>query len=562
MIETSEMKATLALRLMTSFLVVILITVSVGVTGVITLRAAADRASRSYDHATLAIAAGQSMESAFFRTRLAIYRALAVGTPEVLNALAKDVFDLDTEWKTAAIRYEQTLETEAERTRAEVYAAARTEYANVISTVVPLIVAGQNQEALDFIAAKGFASGQTLGKILSEVLADAREKAAGLAAETKAAAEFVGWLLISITLFGGLVGLLAGLAITRWVGRAVGGEPDAIARVAETIAQGVLNVHWDQAKGPSTGIRASMEKMTTTLGHRSRAIERLATGDLTVQVEPISDQDTLAASLATLVESLSAALREIRVLTDQTLGEARQVATASHSLSEATVEQSASLEEVGASLAEVAGHTRENAARVVQARSLTSDVRTTAVDGLKQVKDLVAGMAVVRSTGEDVGHIAKAIDDIAFQINLLALNANIEAARAGAAGKGFAVVAEEVRNLARRSSEAAREASERIGRSRQQIGIMDGLVTATSNLWVSAEEGTGRLEHLVKEISEQTQSQAAALKQIEQGLNQIDLSTQANAANAEETAGSAENLNRQAEAVHQRVAAFRLLDES
>lgn len=556
------MRATLAFRLLMSFLIVVLLTVTVGVTGVITLKAAADRAERSYQHATLAIAAAEAMESAFLRTRLAVYRGLAVGTPAVLGALATDIAALEAEWSAATDRYGQTLETEADQQRFADYRGARQEYSGVISTVLPLVVARKNEQALAFIAEKGYASGQTLMQVLAEVLTDSTTKAKALAVETQEVSDLVTWYLVGLTLVGALVGIVAGLGITRWVTKAVGGEPSAIAEVAETIALGVLDIEWEASRRPSTGIRASMEKMTSTLASRSALLEALSRGDLTQRVDVVSERDTLGQSVDTLTKSLSETLCDIRRLSEATLAEARQVSAASHALSEATVEQSAALEQVGASLSEVAGHTRENAGRAGNASLLAGIVQQTAQEGKDHVAELVAGMDVVRNSGDQVEAIAKAIDDIAFQINLLALNANIEAARAGAAGRGFAVVADEVRNLARRSSEAAREASQRITRSRTEIGAMDSLVKTAADRWVTALEGTAKLAGLVDEITQQTQAQAAALKQIETGLRQIDQSTQANAANSEETASSAETLTQQAEQVQTKVSFFRLLDEA
>lgn len=163
------MRATLAFRLLMSFLIVVLLTVTVGVTGVITLKAAADRAERSYQHATLAIAAAEAMESAFLRTRLAVYRGLAVGTPAVLGAMATDIAALEAEWSAATDRYGQTLETEADQQQFAEYQGARQEYSGVIATVLPLVVARKNEQALAFIAEKGYASGQTLMQVLAEV---------------------------------------------------------------------------------------------------------------------------------------------------------------------------------------------------------------------------------------------------------------------------------------------------------------------------------------------------------------------------------------------------------
>ena len=543
------MKATLAFRLLASFMLVTLLTVAVGITGVVNLQSAARDSDRSFQKATLGIAYAEQMESALFRNRLAVYRALALNDPKVNDNLPTDIGKIIADWAAAAYLYGQTLESQEEKDRFATYEAARTEYAQVIQTVVPIVAAGKSQEALAYISAKGYASGQTITKLLAEILKGNQEKARVLADETRQSANTALWLMVLITLTGAVVGVSSGLLITRWVTKAVGGEPRTIAEAAETIARGVLTVTWEKSDKPSTGIRASMETMTCALAAKSALVEALAGGDLTQTVKPASDEDALAASLSILTSSLSETIQE-------------QVSMASQSLSQITVEQSASLEQIGASFGEVSGHTRENAERASNASLLAGIVQQTSSDGRTHILELVEGMKVLRSSGDDIETIAKAIDDIAFQINLLALNANIEAARAGAAGRGFAVVAEEVRNLSHRSSEAAREAAERIAKSRTEIGAMDGLVQNTANRWITVQEGAAKLAGLVDEIAAQTRDQAVALKQIEAGLDQIDKTTQENASNSEETASAAEGLTAQAEAVHRKIAFFRLLDES
>ena len=183
------MKATLAFRLAAGFLLVIGLTVAIGLSGILSLQSMARDSHRAYEKATLGLVYAEAMESAFFRTRLAVYRALAVGDQKGLDSLGKDVEALAAEWGVAATRYGQTTD---EGTEAELfgqYQAARTEYVSVIATVVPLIQARKNAEALAFIADKGFASGQTLQKNLAAILqgdaANAEETAA--ASQTLAA---------------------------------------------------------------------------------------------------------------------------------------------------------------------------------------------------------------------------------------------------------------------------------------------------------------------------------------------------------------------------------------
>ncbi|MGD8453229.1 MAG: methyl-accepting chemotaxis protein [Phycisphaerae bacterium] len=219
---------------------------------------------------------------------------------------------------------------------------------------------------------------------------------------------------------------------------------------------------------------------------------------------------------------------------EQVSDAAGQVSSASQQLAEGASEQASSLEETSSALEEMAAMTRTNASNAMQAADLANDASGAANHGEQT-------MGAINESSDQISRIIKVIEEIAFQTNLLALNAAVEAARAGEHGKGFAVVAEEVRHLAQRSSQAARETtdliSSSVGRAREGTEAIETIVGAVS-----------KVNDLLSGIAQASQEQAQGVEQINTAVNQMDKVTQQNAAGAEESASAAEELSAQATA--------------
>jgi methyl-accepting chemotaxis protein len=244
---------------------------------------------------------------------------------------------------------------------------------------------------------------------------------------------------------------------------------------------------------------------------------------------------------------------------DQTAAAAAQVSESSQSLAEGASEQAASLEETGASLEEMAAMTRRNAESAAQAKGLASQTRAAADSGAAEMAAMKAAVDAIQASSGEISKIIKTIDEIAFQTNILALNAAVEAARAGEAGAGFAVVAEEVRNLAQRSAEAARETAGKIENSilRSQHGV--DISDKVGRSFGEIVEKTRRVDELVAEIATACQEQTQGISQVNLAVSQMDKVTQSNASNAEETAAAAEELNAQAATLQDATAELRRL---
>lgn len=222
------------------------------------------------------------------------------------------------------------------------------------------------------------------------------------------------------------------------------------------------------------------------------------------------------------------------------------VGESGHTLAKGASEQAASLEETSASLEEIAGMARRNAEHSIRAKEFAGDARKVAEVGTRDVGLMQTAMHDIKSSSDNIGRVVKAIDEIAFQTNILALNAAVEAARAGEAGAGFAVVAEEVRNLAQRSAQAARETAgmieDSIVKSGRGVEICDQVAEHLKKIDVKVREVDG----LVAEIAQASQEQSTGVTEVNRAVTQLEQLTQRNAASAEESAATVNDLAAQA----------------
>jgi len=292
----------------------------------------------------------------------------------------------------------------------------------------------------------------------------------------------------------------------------------------------------------------------------------ISKGDFTVEMEEqyLSRSDSigkLASAFNGMSKALSSVLSQVRQSVTQVSTGAEQVSSSSQSLSQGATEQSSSLQQITASVTQIASQTKTNTENAVQANSLSQSAQDYAEKGSTQMGELIKAMEKINTASDGIKKIVKTIDDIAFQINILALNANVEAARAGKYGRGFAVVAEEVRSLAVRSAEAAKETTQMVENSINSIEEGNHLVGATAEQLKEITEGTQKVADLVSEIASAGKEQTAGIEQVTEGLGQIEEVTQSNTASAEEGASAAEELASMSEQLDNLVARFRLLNQ-
>ena len=322
----------------------------------------------------------------------------------------------------------------------------------------------------------------------------------------------------------GLLGLSlaigVGLAtvITRNMLRQLGGEPRTAVNIARAVAEGDL----------------------TTAIHLKRG-----------------DTDSLLAWLQAMQEGLSKAVTDVRRSSDYVSHASGEIASGNQDLSSRTEQQASELQETAATMEQLGTTVRNNADNARQASDLAQRASSVAVQGGEVVGSVVQTMKGINESSRKIGDIIGVIDAIAFQTNILALNAAVEAARAGEQGRGFAVVAGEVRNLAQRSAEAAKEIKTLIGASVERVEQGSALVDQAGTTMQEVVASIRRVSEIVGEISAASSEQSAGVAQVGQAITRMDQGTQQNAALVEQSAAAADSLKQQALQLVESVAVFK-----
>ena len=296
------------------------------------------------------------------------------------------------------------------------------------------------------------------------------------------------------------------------------------------------------------GINGILESVIHPIKETMDVMNRLAHKDLTARIinKYPGDFNDLMENINLAGKTLEDSLVQVDMAVEQISAASNQISSGSQILAEATSEQASSLEEISSSLEEINSLTANNADNAKSGLKL-ADQAVLAVDaGNEAMEKMNKAMEAILKSSQETGKILKTIDEIAFQTNLLALNAAVEAAHAGDAGKGFAVVAEEVKNLALRSAEAAKNTNVLIEEATRNSEMGSRIVEQVTKSFMEMKEQFNKVKSIVNEISASSDEQAHGVNQISTGVNEMNRVTQQNAANAEESASAAEELNSQA----------------
>ena len=346
-----------------------------------------------------------------------------------------------------------------------------------------------------------------------------REQASQLGQQAQAEANSAVLLLALVSLAAAALGGITAWAISRGLTRQLGGEPGEVVHIANAIAEGDLDRRFQLRGGDTTSIMAAMRRMNDNLAR------------IVGQVRNSSD------SIAT--------------------GSA-QIATGNADLSQRTEEQASNLQQTAASMEQLSSTVKTNADTTHQANLLAEKASAAAVKGGETMATAVANMQDIATSSKQIADIISVIDGIAFQTNILALNAAVEAARAGEQGRGFAVVAGEVRSLAGRSADAAKEIKSLIGASVEKVDVGVRQVHEAGASMDEIVAQVQRVTQLIGEVSSATVEQTTGIGQVGDAVSQLDQVTQQNAALVEESAAAAESLRHQAAQLAELVSVFKV----
>lgn len=345
----------------------------------------------------------------------------------------------------------------------------------------------------------------------------------------------------------------------------ISGQLNEISSVVEKLVGGDTSV---EVTGDYKGIFGKLKDNLNALINENHEIVSITTDVLNGIADGNLDIDTIEdlpgdwngipRALNNIIDAMNDLIGSIHGAVNEVAASASEVASASQALSQGAAEQASSIEELTASITEIASKTKNNAISAGEASNLAKTMRESAISGNKEMSEMLTSMQEINESSQNISKIIKVIDDIAFQTNLLSLNAAVEAARAGQHGKGFAVVAEEVRNLAVRSANAAKDTTALIEGSIKRVEKGTQIASDTAKTLGNIVSNVDKVAGLIENIAAASNEQATGITQINQGLEQVSKVVQTNSATAEQSAAASQELSGQAGLLKGNVEKFKL----
>ncbi|MDR0197761.1 MAG: methyl-accepting chemotaxis protein [Oscillospiraceae bacterium] len=554
-------------KLLTGFVIMAVLSGVVGITGIISTNISIKDSTAIAEYSDVQISMGNVREahekigSGLFELSIVCENESDSKMNSVLAALSDNMKVINDSFNVyASTAYDETVE-------ANFYAAKNSfdgEYTDYVNSVTDVAKTSRDSDRTYAAILDGQKASDNFSKYLSatvndniEWMKEDYETALSDEAAAKVVPVIVMAIAVAVALF--LAFYLSSLIskplipLTEFMKKAAGTGDMVIRREdAEVIAKyGRLQ---DEI-GQNIAACADFIKRIT---EASDVLVSIVNGDLTRDMNLLSDRDTMGLALHNLFEFFNKMFNEIQLSANQSSNSSKQIADGAQLLAQGSMTQAESVEKLLNSIVEIKEKTKENAVMAQKAAELANAIKSHAERGSRQMNEMISAVNEINEASKSINHVIKVIDDIAFQTNILALNAAVEAARAGQHGKGFAVVAEEVRNLAAKSAEAAKNTGSMIENSIAKANLGVRIAGETAESFAEIVSGIKESDKIVNEIAKSSEEQSHGIEEINVGVDQVAQVIQQNSATAEESAAASEEMSSQADLLKELVSRFKL----
>ena len=458
--------------------------------------------------------------------------------------------------------YMGILRTEASRSIAQNALDKLDAYEETVNTFIDV------QEAVAFEKTNAERLGGATLNNLSEKSAAFQENLAAAISSAESASRTAELIVLIIAGVAVVMSVCIALYIKNTITKPVLFINDIAARIAEkgelefSAAEADTQRKLSEGKDETARTVANFSKLIDRLKKVDECLTSIAENDLSVHFQPLGQQDKMGIALQSMLVNLNKMFGEINSSSGQVSSGSKQVSNGAQALAQGATEQASSIEELSGSISDIAEKTKTNAKMATQAASLAFTIKTNAEKGSRQMDEMMMAVGDINDASQNISRVIKTIDDIAFQTNILALNAAVEAARAGQHGKGFAVVAEEVRNLAAKSAEAAKDTGGLIENSIEKANLGVRIAGETAESLSDIVTGINESDRIVSEIAKSSDEQTIAIENLNVGIDQVAQVVQQNSATAEESAAASEEMSGQSDFLQQLISQFKLANST